>query len=228
MKNLTLVIGNRKYSSWSFRPWLLLKVAGIPFAEKLIPIRKPSTAGAIRRYSPAGRVPVLVDGSVTVWESLAICEHVAESFPSKGLWPKDPRAKALARSISHEMHAGFQGLRSHLPCHFLARYRDFKVVPEAQADIDRVLEIWRNCRKRWGKGGSFLFGRFGVADAMYAPVVFRFLAYGVPVDRVSKKYMEAVTSLPASREWVDAARREKETIAAYENVGTPANPAVRK
>lgn len=216
MSQLQLVIGNKKYSSWSFRPWLLLKTAGIPFVETLVWIRRPDSAKRISRFSPAGRVPVLIDGAVTLWESLAICEHVAERFSQKKLWPSDPRAKALARSISHEMHAGFTALRSHLPCHFLARYRNFSIAPEAKPDIERVLAIWRDCRKRFGKGGPFLFGRFGVADAMYAPVVFRFLAYGVRVDRTARAYMDAIVRLPATREWVGAAQREVPTIAAYE------------
>lgn len=223
MQKLNLVIGNRKYSSWSFRPWILMKVAGIPFRETFIPIRKPDSLKMIRRFSPAGRVPVLLDGGTAVWESLAICEHLAEKFPKNGLWPKDPKAKALARSVSHEMHAGFQGLRSHLPCHFLVRHKDFPIAAEARPDIDRVLHIWKSCRKRWGKGGPFLFGRFSVADAMYAPVVFRFLAYGVPVDPASAAYMRAVVALPATQEWVRAAAREKDIIPAYE---CPARPAV--
>lgn len=222
MKKLHLIVGNKKYSSWSFRPWLLLKVAGIPFAETKVWIRKPGSAREIAKYSPAGRVPVLMDGRTAVWESLAICEHVAEKFPSKKLWPSDPRAKALARSVSHEMHAGFQALRSGLPCHFLARYGNFKIGSDARTDIGRVLAIWRGCRGRWGRGGPFLFGRFGVADAMYAPVVFRFLAYGVKVDPVSRAYMDAVTALPAAREWVRDAALETETIPAYENVGRTA------
>lgn len=220
MSQLRLIIGNQKYSSWSFRPWLLLKTAQIPFTQTKILIRKADTAGQIRRFSPAGRVPVLLDGKIAVWESLAICEHLAERFPKKKLWPSEAGAKAVARSISHEMHAGFAGLRTHLPCHFLARYRDFKVAPEAQEDIDRIVQIWTDCRKRWGKGGPFLFGRFSVADAMYAPVVFRFLAYGVRVNQVCQKYMRAVEDLPASREWVEAARHETDTIPAYENRGT--------
>ncbi len=215
---MELVIGNKKYSSWSFRPWLLMKASGIPFTEKLILIRRADSAAKIGRYSPAGRVPVLKDGRAAVWESLAICEHLAEKFPSKRLWPSDPSAKAEARSVSHEMHAGFAALRQNLPCHFLARYQGFKVPADAQADIDRVLGIWKSARRKWGRGGPFLFGRFSVADAMYAPVVFRFLADGVRTDAVSRAYMKAVESLPASREWVAAARAEKAVIPAYENI----------
>jgi glutathione S-transferase len=217
---MELVIGNKKYSSWSFRPWLLMRTAGIQFSERLILIRRADSASKIARFSPAGRVPVLKDGRVTVWESLAICEHLAEKFPSKRLWPSDPAARSEARSVAHEMHAGFTALRQNLPCHFLARYRDFKVPGDAWADIDRVLGIWKAARRKWGKGGPFLFGRFSVADAMYAPVVFRFLAYGVPVDPVSGAYMKTVESMPASREWVAAARAEKAVIPAYEKTAS--------
>lgn len=218
MKGLNLIIGNKKYSSWSFRPWLLLKMAGIPFRETQIFIRKEDTETKIHRYSPAGRVPVLVDGDVTVWESIAICEYLAEKFPNKGLWPKGSRAKAVARSVSHEMHAGFQGLRQNLPCNFLARYKGFHVAPEARPDIDRIGEIWRGCREQWGKTGPFLFGKFSVADAMYAPVVFRFLAYGVKLERVARAYMHVIETLPASKMWVRDAASEIEIIPVYENV----------
>ncbi len=216
MKKIKLIIGNKKYSSWSFRPWLLLKVAGIPFTEKKLWIRLKNSYKEIRRYSPGGRVPVLLDGEVTVWESLAICEYLAEKFSEKCLWPEDPRARALAKSISHEMHAGFQSLRQHLPCHFVARYKSFPIAPEAKADIQRILEIWTTCRRKWGRGGRFLFGRFSVADAMFAPVVFRFFCYGVTVDAVSRDYMNAISSLPASKAWVREAAKEKPVISAYE------------
>lgn len=213
---MQLIIGNKRYSSWSFRPWLLLKVARIPFKETLVYIHKPESFEKIRRYSPGGRVPVLMDGKVTVWESLAICEYVAEKFPAKALWPKDKAAKAMARSVSHEMHANFQELRRNLPCHFLNRYKNFQIPAQAQDDIRRILEVWTTARKKWGKGGPFLFGKFSVADAMYAPVVFRFLAYGVPVDAVSREYMKTIESLPATQEWLTDAAKETERIPAYE------------
>jgi glutathione S-transferase len=216
---MRLIIGNKRYSSWSFRPWFLMKMSGIPFKETRIWIRKPDSYAKIRRYSPGGRVPALLDGPITVWESLAICEYLAEKFPKKNLWPKDTKARAVARSISHEMHAGFQAMRSHLPCHFIARYRNFTVPQEAKDDIARIQEIWNDCRKRYGKAGPFLFGRFSIADAMYAPVVFRFLAYGVKTDRTSRVYMNTIESLSVSGEWVRDARREKLVIPAYDKSG---------
>lgn len=216
---LKLIIGNKKYSSWSFRPWLLMKVMEIPFKEVRIAIHRPDSLKKILHYTPAGRVPVLIDGRVKVWESMAIGHYLAEKFPKKFLWPKDPVARAVAYSVAHEMHAGFQGMRQALPCHFLVRYHGFSVPSSAQADIDRVESLWTDCRKKWGKGGPFLFGNFSVADAMYAPVVYRWLAYGVVPNRVCRDYMSAIESLPASREWVGAARHEKEVISDYENKG---------
>lgn len=213
---MKLIIGNKRYSSWSLRPWLLLRQAGIPFEEKLVWIHLPGTVREIRRYSPGGKVPALIDGRVRVWESLAICEYIAEKYPKKLLWPADPVARAEARSVSHEMHAGFQGLRSNLPCHFINRYRGFRVPAEARPDIERIREIWTEARRRWGKGGPFLYGRFSVADAMYAPVVFRYLAYGVKLDPVSAEYVRTIEALPAMQEWLRAAVRETRRIAAYE------------
>ena len=213
---MKLILGNKKYSSWSFRPWLLLKVAGLPFDEEVIEIGRPDSYDRIRRYSPGGRVPVLVDKHATVWESLAICEYIAEKHPGMGFWPEHARARATARSVSHEMHAGFQALRQNLPCHFTARYDDFEVPADARPDIARILEIWVSNREAWGSGGPFLFGKFSVADAMYAPVVFRFRAYGVEVDSVSKAYMDTIAALPATREWVKAAQAEAAVIPAYE------------
>ncbi len=213
---MNLLIGNKRYSSWSFRPWLLMQEAGIPFKETMIWIHKPDTYKNIRKHNPGGRVPALIDGKITVWESLAICEYLAEKFPKKQLWPKDPAARAMARSISHEMHAGFQGMRSELNCHFVNRYQGYVIPASAKADIDRVIEIWRECRRKYGKGGPFLFGKFSIADAMYAPVVFRFLAYGVPVDKVCKDYMDAIEILPGTLRWVIGAYQEKQIIPAYE------------
>ncbi len=213
---MQLVIGNKRYSSWSFRPWMVLKQAGIPFKETQIFLRTPGATKKIEKLSPGGRVPVLIDGKRTIWESLAICEYLAEKYPFEGLWPKDAEARSVARSISSEMHAGFQNLRTHLPCHFVARYRNFKIPAEARSDIQRILEIWTGCRKKWGRGGAFLFGNWSIADAMFAPVVFRFLAYGVKVDPVSRSYMKAIESLPATQEWVRQAAREAARIPAYE------------
>ena len=213
---LTLVIGNQKYSSWSLRPWLLFKAAGIPFKEKKIYIRKPDSLREIRKYSPGGRVPCLIDGKTRVWDSLSIAEYIHELYPKKNLWPKDKTARAEARSICAEMHSSFMDLRTKMNMNCLGYFPGKGLTPEVQKDIDRILEIWTNCRKKYGKNGPFLFGSFTIADAYYAPVVFRFNTYAVQVDPISRKYMQTILGLKPMKEWLAGARKEKESIEAYE------------
>ena len=211
MAPLTLVIGNKNYSSWSLRPWLAMKQAGLDFAEIRIPLDTPTTYQAIRHYSPSGRLPVLQHEDIRIWESLAICEYIAERF-APNLWPEDIVARAMARSISAEMHAGFQHLRENMPMDCRTRLCLFGMNPAVQADIERVVQIWHECRQQFGSGGGFLFGQFSIADAMFAPVVSRFITYDVQLDVVAKTYVEAVWSLPAMQEWIEAATQEEETI----------------
>jgi glutathione S-transferase len=206
--SLTLVIGNKNYSSWSLRPWIAMKVAGIPFEEVLIPLYLPGSKEQILKYSPAGKVPILIDGDERVWESLSIMEHLAERFPDARLWPADARARSLARSVSAEMHAGFQPLRQHCTMNLWLPPKARPMPPEVLENMTRIEAIWADCRKRFGQGGAFLFGNFGAADAMYAPVVARFHNYGLPVSAGTRAYMEAVMALPAWREWYDAAMKE--------------------
>ncbi|MCW2238092.1 glutathione S-transferase family protein [Azospirillum canadense] len=208
MTELTLIIGNKAFSSWSMRPWLALKHSGLPFQEILIPLRQPDTAARIAEHSPSGRVPSLRDGDRVIWDSLAICEYLAEIAPAAGLWPEDAGARAVARSVSAEMHSGFVGLRTHMSMDLKAMRPGVGHNPESEADIARVLELWRATRERFGADGPFLFGRFSIADAMYAPVVTRFITYGVEMDEVGRAYAEAVMSLPAMKEWVAAAKAE--------------------
>ncbi len=208
MSGLTLVIGNKNYSSWSLRPWLALRQAGAPFAEEFIGLRRPETRARILSYSGAGRVPVLIDGEVTVWESLAICEYVAELFPEAGLWPDDRGARAICRSVATEMHSGFADLRQTLPMDYRASLALPELGEQVADDIARIQAVWRMARRRFGAGGPFLFGRFSVADAMYAPVVTRFNTYGVAQDEVVKAYSDAILELPAMQEWLAAARTE--------------------
>jgi glutathione S-transferase len=208
MTTLTLFIGDKQLSSWSLRPWLLLKQAEIPFTEKMIRLDRPETRAEILKVSPSGRVPCLQDGAIAVWDSLAICEYLAETFPERSLWPDDRRARAKARAVSAEMHSGFQTLRSTWPMQFateaLRRPRE-----PVQADIDRIADIWESCRREFGRGGPFLFGGFSIADAMFAPVVSRFQTYGpVPLPPRAEEWRAAMWSLPAMREWGDAARAE--------------------
>jgi glutathione S-transferase len=204
----TLVIGNKLYSSWSMRPWLLLRQLGIAFDEVVIPLHQPDTQAQILKHSPAGKVPILIEGDVTVWESLAIMDHVGETYDDAEVWPRDPHARAMARSIAAEMHAGFQALRSNCPMNLGKTFGERDRGPEVARDVARVTEIFREARARFGAGGPFLFGEFSAADAMYAPVVTRLDTYAIPVDRVTRDYMDAILSLPAYREWLEAALDE--------------------
>jgi glutathione S-transferase len=205
---LHLVIGNKNYSSWSLRPWLAMKVAGVAFEETVISLEAKDFKARVTAISGAGRVPVLIDGEVRVWESLAILEYLAENFPAAGLWPKTTAARAQARAVAAEMHAGFLALRRHLPMNIARPVKKRALDDGAAADVARIDTIWNECRAKFGAGGAFLFGRFGAADAMYAPVVWRFHTYAVEVSAAAHAYMEAVMALPASVEWRAAARRE--------------------
>jgi glutathione S-transferase len=208
--SLKLIIGNKNYSSWSMRPWIAMKVANIPFEETVISLDAPDFKQVVGSVSGTGKVPVLIDGDVSVWESLAILEYLAEKFPRARLWPADGGARAMARAISNEMHAGFLPLRRHMPMNMWRPVKKRELTPEVEANIKRVEAIWAECRARFGsKGdGPFLFGQYGAADAMYAPVVARLHTYGVDVGNVSRGYMDAVMALPAWREWHAAAINE--------------------
>jgi len=215
---LTLVIGNKNYSSWSMRPWLAMRASNIAFEEVFIPLYTddPADKQRILSYSHAGKVPVLVDGDVKVWDSLAIIEYLAERFPERKLWPEDRPMRAHARSISAEMHSGFLALRNECGMNL---YRPVGAVPlsaDAKANIARVEDIWRDCRVRYG--GPFLFGAFSGADAMYAPVVHRFRTYAIEVGPEARAYMETMMALPAFREWTDAGLAETLVIEKFETV----------
>ena len=209
--DITLVIGDKRLSSWSFRPWLALKTAGIAFEEVTVPLGRPATAARIRAYSPAGRVPVLCKGGATVWESLAICEWAAEGYPEATLWPGDAPPRAHARAIAHEMHAGFPAVREALPFDAARTLPCPPLTPEIEGEIARIVAIWDDCRRRYGGGvkdQGLLFGRFTIADAMYAPMVSRFLTYGIAVDGAAGAYARAVSALPAFAEWYEGAACE--------------------
>jgi glutathione S-transferase len=217
VSELTLVIGNKNYSSWSLRPWIAMKVAGIAFTEHRIPLYGPESKKAILVYSPAGKVPCLVDEDLRVWDSLAICEYLAEKHP--GLWPQDPAARAVARSISAEMHSGFPNLRTHMSMNIRKRYPDKGRTPESLADVARIIFIWSGCRARFGKEGPYLFGRFSIADAMYAPVVLRFRTYEVELPPDCRAYADAILALPAMQDWIAAAGAETESLPQFELYG---------
>ena len=220
MAEFTVVIGNKNYSSWSLRGWLMARIAGIEFEEIVIPLDLPETQAAIRKHSPSGRVPVLLHRGLAVWESLAIAEYLNDLKPEVGLWPASAAARAHARSISTEMHAGFMELRNAMPMNIRASYPGKGMTPAVRADIERITAIWRDCRKRFAgafqKDDGFLFGAFGAADAMFAPVVTRFRTYGVKLDTNSDAYCNAVLAQPAMKDWIDAAKHEPWLIAAYE------------
>jgi glutathione S-transferase len=205
---LKLIIGNKNYSSWSFRPWIAMKVAGIPFAEQVISLNDPHFKQMVAKVSPAGKVPALADGEVRVWESLAILEYLADKFPDAKLWPDDPVARAHARAIAAEMHAGFVPLRRECPMNFWRPVKKRALSAEAAANVERIDRMWTDCRARFGVAGPFLFGKFGAADAMYAPVAARFATYAIDVSSGARAYMEAIMGLAAWGEWKAAALKE--------------------
>ena len=205
---LHLIIGNKNYSSWSFRPWLGMKATGIAFEETVISLEAKDFKDRVQAMSGAGKVPVLIDGEIRVWESLAILEYLAEKYPAAALWPRNADARAHARAIASEMHAGFLPLRRHLPMNIWRPVKMRALDDGAAADVRRIDTIWSECRARFGAGGRFLYGAFSAADAMFAPVVSRFHTYDVAVSAAARAYMDAVMALPAWSEWSDAARRE--------------------
>ncbi|MCB5177176.1 glutathione S-transferase family protein [Microvirga lenta] len=211
----TLVIANKLYSSWSLRPWLLMKQFGIAFDEILIPLDQPDTKARVLEHSPAGKVPILIDGDITVWESIAIMEHVGDAYGVQ-VWPADIEARAMARSIAAEMHAGFQALRSACPMNLGKRFAAKDRGEAVSRDVARFSEIVSQARERFGAGGPFLFGAFSAADAMYAPLVTRLDTYSIAVDEATQAYLDAVLSLPVFREWRSAALKESWIVDADE------------
>lgn len=205
---LKLVIGSKNFSSWSLRAWLALEHTGAPYEEIFISFGDPDWREQIQRLSPSGKVPYLIDGALGIWDSLAIVEHLHESFPAAKLWPSDPAARAFARSVAAEMHSGFAALRSNLPMDLQASAPGKGHTPEALADVARIQEIWRECRARFSAGGPYLLGAFTAADCFYAPVVFRFSSYGVALDPNAKSYCEAMLAHPSVRRWREAGLRE--------------------
>lgn len=207
MSKTTLYLGNKNYSSWSLRGWLATKMSGIDFEEVVIPLGEPETSETIRKFSPSGRVPALHHNGFVVWDSLAIGEYL-DDVVRRQLWPSDLQARAVARSVSAEMHSGFMALRQELPMNVRRTYTDHQISHEVQADINRITAIWRDCRSRFGKGGPYLFGRLSLADAMYAPVVTRFRTYGVELEGSAADYAAAIHDLPEMKSWAHDARNE--------------------
>jgi len=204
---LKLVIGDYNISSWSLRPWITLKQAGLPFECVVIHLGEAGAKAEIFKHSPSGKVPCLIDGETVVWDSLAICEYIAEKIPV--LWPAHRNVRAEVRSISAEMHSGFAAMRKSMPMDVRASKPYGRRTAEVQHDIDRIVAIWESCRSRFAESGPFLFGRFSVADAMFSPVVWRFLTYGVELPPASRAWVESMRDLPAMQEWYAAAQAEQ-------------------
>jgi glutathione S-transferase len=216
MADITIYLGNKNYSSWSLRAWLMLKRVKQPFDEVVIPLYETDSREAILRHSPSGKVPVLHYKGTVVWDSLAIGEFLAENHTRIRLWPRDPAKRAHARAISAEMHAGFMDLRRSMPMNMRSSFPGREVTPEAHVDINRITAIWRDCRMRFGQDGDFLFGGFTIADAMFAPVVSRFKTYGVALDDTVRAYSDAIWNLPEMQQWYEAARNEPWIIPKFE------------
>ena len=213
-----LVIGSKNYSSWSLRPWLFLRKVGFEFRERVIPFHAADYRAQIAAYSPSARVPLLIDGELKVWDSLAICEYAAEST-QRGL-PKDPAPRAIARSVAAEMHSGFQALRNEWPMNVRARDRRVPPTAEAHSDIARIDALWSDCRKRFGKGGGWLLGEFSLADAMFAPVLFRFQTYGATLSPAAAQYLQHGLADPVVRQWQDDSAREAHPLPTVDAIGT--------
>jgi glutathione S-transferase len=213
-----LYIGNKVYSSWSMRPWIVMKAKGIAFEERLVQLRAADFPAHVKTFSPSGKVPCLVDGDVTVWDSLAIMEYLAEHAPEKGIWPSNAKARAHARAISAEMHAGFQPLRQACPMAITQRFAAKPVSADVAANVTRIIAIWKEARAKFGASanGQFLYGEFSAADGMYAPVVSRFHSYSIDVDAVSQAYMDAMRTHPAYQAWVAGAAAEPWVLAQNE------------
>ncbi|WP_305806335.1 glutathione S-transferase family protein [Stenotrophomonas sp. YIM B06876] len=221
MNRPVLVIGNKNYSSWSLRPWLLLRHFAVAFDEVMLELDTPGFAAAALRHSPTGQVPALHDGELLLWDSLAICEYANERWLDGRGWPADLRQRAIARAAAAEMHAGFAALRSQLPMNSRRQPDAYRWDAAAQRDIDRVQALWRELRREHGHGGDFLFGQFGIVDAMFAPVAIRFEGYGVALDTVAADYLQALAALPALREWRQAGAGETAHVAATDALCRP-------
>ena len=215
---LQLVIGDKNYSSWSMRPWVLLTQAGIAFEEIQVWLREPDTKANIARYSPSGTVPVLIDGELKVHDSLAICEYLAEKFPEKALWPRDTAQRARARSVSAEMHSSFTALRTRMPMNIRNRYPGRGMNEEVAADVARLSSMWGECLAR--SGGPWLFGEFGIADAMYTPMVFRLQTYGVALQGAALQYLNTMLATPALVKLASQAAAEPHPLASYDQIYT--------
>jgi glutathione S-transferase len=215
---LRLIVANKAYSSWSLRPWILLAHFKIPFEELVIAMDRPETRANMLKYAPTGKCPSLHDGKIAVWESLAIIEYIAEAYPDKAIWPRGRAARAHARALANEMHAGFGALRQACPTNFRRPVRAITLTTKVKVDVARIEAAWAHARATFGKGGPYLFGRFSAADAMFAPVVNRFHVYDISVSKMTRAYMESIMALPAWKAWIADAAAEPWRIEHYEAI----------
>lgn len=214
--SLKLVIGNKAYSSWSMRPWLAMTHFGVPFEEELVLMGLPTTRSDVLRHGASVTIPILKDGDIVVWETLAILEYLNENYAGGALWPQERAMRAHARAIANEMHAGFGPLRAHCPMNVRRRLEPYPLTPDARANVDRIEAIWAEARRRFGQDGPFLCGAFSAADAMYAPMVMRLHFYAIPVTAATRAYMDTILEFPATRAWLADAASEPWTIASSE------------
>lgn len=206
---LELLIGNKNYSSWSLRGWLLVELSGAPYREILVPLFRADTHARLLAHSPTAKVPVLkTDDAGVIWDSLAIAEYLAERFPEAGLWPRDVAARAMARSACAEMHSGFGALRSHMPMDMQRNAPLASIAADVQNDIQRIIALWTDCRARFGQEGPYLFGQVSIADAYFAPVASRLRSYGVALPEAAAAYVDTIFQWPAFQRWLQAALKE--------------------
>lgn len=212
MSDLTLIFGNKNYSSWSLRPWVLMKHYNIPFTEKRIPLFTETTNNKLLEYNSDFKVPVLKDDDLIVWDTLSILEYVSEKYLQGRGWPTDIKARAIARSISAEMHSSFMNVRNELPMNCRKKFNDIKLSADAEREVERIKTLWRDCRNKFGSKGEWLFGEYSIADAMYAPIALRFDGYSVPLEGIEAEYVQSVLNQPCIIEWIEAGKQEKEVI----------------
>ena len=212
MTELSLIFGNKNYSSWSLRPWIFLKHNNINFEEKRIALFTDTTEEELSQYNSDFKVPVLQDGDLIVWDSLSILEYISEKYLDSNGWPINPKARALARSVSSEMHSSFTNVRNELPMNCRKKFHNIRLTSEAEKEVERIISLWRQCRNEYGSEGEWLFGKYSIADAMYAPIALRFDGYSIPLEGVENDYVRSVLNHPSIIEWVEAGKEESEVI----------------
>ncbi len=212
MSDLTLVIGNKNYSSWSLRPWVFMKHHHINFNEKWVALLTDTTDKELAQYNSNFKVPILQDGDLVIWDTLSILEYISEQYLNSGGWPREVHARAIARSVSAEMHSSFLNLRNELPMNCRKKFQNIKLTPDTLREVERVKSLWRSCRSQFSNAGEWLFGTYSIADAMYAPIALRFAGYDIPLDDIEKTYVQSVLQQPCIIEWIEAGKAEKEII----------------